>query len=63
VKARDVVGRRIVRVNQTRFYNRQYNEFVHVLDSIWLDDGTRLVLVAQEDDYEPYVVGLVAKGT
>jgi hypothetical protein len=52
VKSREVVGRRITAVRQTRLYDHGTGESFYNLDAIVLDDGTTIVL-----DSNPYSDG------
>lgn len=61
MKARDVVGKRIAKVNQTQRYDHSIRELVWETDSIWLEDGTRIVLFAAEDEYDHYVIATAFK--
>jgi hypothetical protein len=55
MKARDVVGKKIVGINQQRFYNRNTGRSEVGLDSIILDDGTTIIVGAAESHFEPFV--------
>lgn len=46
MKARDAVGKRIVKVNQQRFFNSNIGQMDCCVDSLELDDGTILILSA-----------------
>lgn len=61
MRARDVVGKRIVAVRQQRFKPRRYGDVRTALCSLALDDGTVLSFQACEGDAEPYVEGHVWK--
>jgi len=52
MKAKDVVGRRVTAVRQTRLYDHDMGESFYNLDAIVLDDGTTIVL-----DSRPYSDG------
>lgn len=54
MRARDVVGRRIVRVDHERFYDEHAGKTVTVVSRIVLDNGTILYPTASEGEYEPY---------
>jgi hypothetical protein len=64
VRARDVVGKKIVAVRQRRV--TLHGDRYYDVQSFDLDDGTRLTLVALEGEYEPFVhvamTRLFAKG-
>lgn len=47
MKASDVVGKKIVRVEQTRWYNDNLRRFEYEVTLV-LDDGTRIVASASE---------------
>jgi hypothetical protein len=53
VKARDVIGRRIVEVRQFRYFNTKYGKTESNVTSFLLDNGTVLVPGVAEtgDDY------------
>lgn len=61
MKARDVVGHRIVKVRQERFWNPQIGETVWGINSITLDNGAVIILIAHETDQEPYVAARLVK--
>lgn len=61
MRVKEVVGKRIVKVNQTRFHpGTGYNTDV-ALDSIELDDGTVIYFQAVESESESYVVGFTKR--
>lgn len=43
MRARDVVGKRIVAVEHARFYNRHLEQLETVVEAVILEDGTRLI--------------------
>jgi len=55
VRARDAEGRRIVKVNQTRFWNEHLARHEYAVTSLDLDDGTSLMLMSVETEAEPVV--------
>ncbi len=55
MKSRDVVGKRIVRVHQTRFWNEHLGRHEWAVTSIDLDNGTSLLLMSVETETEPVV--------
>lgn len=55
MRSRDVVGRRIVRVNQERTWNVSLQRFDMMLQSLVLDDGTQIVVMPMDDEVEGYV--------
>ncbi len=61
MKARDLVGRKIVRIEQTRVETN--TGWAYNLDAIYLDNGTRLRLSVSEtpEGAEYVVVGTVYK--
>lgn len=61
MRARDVIGKRIVAVHQDRIHDSQLGHMVVALDSIELDDGTRIVLGAHDRYYDMYVTANVVK--
>lgn len=52
---RDLVGRTIADVHQTRFWNPQVGKMETSLDALVLDNGKVLHVMASETDVEPYV--------
>ena len=60
MKSRDVVGKRIVKVNQSRWHDDEYG-WLHSVDSLVLEDGTRLIPHAQETSDLPVADLLVHK--
>lgn len=61
MKARDLTGRRITRVNQHRFYNAHLKRWEVELLSIELDDGSRISLDAIETIEHPAVTAAHVK--
>jgi len=59
VKARDVVGRRIVGVRQQRFYDQELRQWATELTAIELDNGALLKVMSIAHGEEPYVQGWV----
>lgn len=57
MKSSEVVGRKIVRVNQERY--TQDGEVYYEVQSFVLDNGKVIKFVALETDYEPIVVATV----
>jgi hypothetical protein len=55
VRARDVVGRRIVGVGQERFYNRNTGRHEVALNWLKLEDGTVISFSAGETECSPFV--------
>lgn len=55
MRAKDVVGRKIVKVNQTRFWDHTQQKFQYNLDSLWLDDGTSILFMGDDDGIENFV--------
>lgn len=56
MRAREVVGRKIIKVVQQKFCPRSHDSQVAVsLEEIHLDDGRIIFLTALESDNEPYV--------
>ncbi len=55
MRARDVVGRRIVAIHQTRIQPGQYRAMVTNLDWIKLDNGTILTFDVAEGDCEYFI--------
>lgn len=60
MRARDIVGRRIVRVEQQR-YDTRCGEVQWQILWLELDNGTRVVLHPEETEYEPIVTATVVK--
>ena len=61
MRARDVIGRRIKRVRQSRFLNRNTGRVEISLDWLELDNGAVLSFSAAETDVAPYVAGTVSR--
>lgn len=61
MNSRDVLGKKIVRIHQTRFYDHGYNGWEYALTSIELEDGTKIYLHAHESETEPWVDATVRK--
>lgn len=61
MKARDVIGRKIVAVHQTRFYNEHMKRFSYEINSITLDDGRRIYFSTEETIECAAVIGDVVK--
>lgn len=61
MNSRDVVGRRIVSVRQTRWWNPCVTKFQMVIDAIVLDDGTEITFRACEAPDEPVPLASVQK--
>lgn len=59
MRARDVVGRKIVAVRQHRFYCRHVGGMVTSVDAFVLDDGRFIALVPQETEGDLYVEAVV----
>ncbi len=55
MKARGVVGKRIVRIDQTQFFNKNTGKMDVALGALVLEDGTRLIPLVIETEYEPVV--------
>lgn len=55
MRSRDVVGRRIVAVNQERVWNETLQRSDVALYSLVLDNGSHVVVMVAEDDPESYV--------
>lgn len=53
MRARDVVGRRIVAVRHDRAFNKQTGRMATLCCEIELDDGSRLRAHAVEFEFEP----------
>jgi len=62
MKARDVIGRRIVAIGQERFTPRE-NESRQAISFNWisLDNGTVISFCAHESDDSPYVEATVTR--
>lgn len=61
MKTRDVIGRRIVSVDQERVWNGHLKRFSVVLYSLTLDNGARICLYAEETPECPWVTARVVK--
>ena len=61
MKARDVIGRRIVRIRQERFRNKNTGCLAISLCWIELDDGTLISFHAAESHVDPYVDAMLTK--
>lgn len=55
MKARDIIGKKVVAVHQTRFYNSHIGVMDINLKSIDFDDGSSIVFSAFETETEPGV--------
>lgn len=55
MKARQVRGRRIVGIEQARFWNSHLKRWCYDLHEIILDSGDRIILRAQETQETPSV--------
>ncbi len=55
MNARFAEGRRIVKVNQTRFWNEHLARHEWAVTSLDLDNGTSLLLMSVETEAEPVV--------
>lgn len=61
MRARDVVGKRIVKVDQVRIHDPQLGHMVVALDALVLDDGSRIVFASHDRYYDEYVTADVIK--
>jgi hypothetical protein len=61
MKAREVVGRRIIGVTHDRFYNEHLHRWEVVVSEIRLDDGSRLVPYCFETIDQPAATVLHVK--
>jgi hypothetical protein len=61
MKAKDVVGKRIVAIRQTRFFDKQCGTPAVELNAIELEGGALIILHAAESEFEPYVTAAVRK--
>lgn len=61
MRAKDVIGKKVVRVVQTRAWNEATRRMDVGLQSIEFDDGTKLLFLATNDGIDNYVTGLVRK--
>lgn len=61
VKTKDVVGRKIVRVEQQRFFNDHTKSWDVSVDALVLDNGTIISLTACESETEPFVTARLVK--
>ena len=61
MRARDVVGKRIVEIRQMKFWDeRTRSQRVHFAAMV-LDDGTWIDFTANESEHDPYVEAKVEK--
>ena len=56
MRSRDVVGKKIIAVHQTRSYDQLLKKPCVVTNSIELDDGTWIYLYAHDDGLDPFVI-------
>lgn len=63
MKSSDVIGRKIVKVRQTRRYNEATRRFYFEVEGFVLDDGTRIVLLAHDDGSDLYCTAATTKGS
>ena len=61
MNANDVVGRKIVRVQQKRFWNDHTGSWAVQVDAFELDNGSVVTLHACESETEPFVECTVFK--
>lgn len=61
MRARDVVGRKIVGVHQERFWNPRLQHFTYSVSGLTLDDGTRIRFDIEETEDTPVVTVCVNK--
>ena len=61
MRAADIVGRRVVSVDQERGYNGHLREMETTISGFRLDNGTYIALTATETEDEPRVTALVIK--
>lgn len=62
IRARDIIGRRIVAVKQQRFSNYEHlGEMGYSLDWLELDDGSAIYFSAVETEAEPFVEASLVK--
>ncbi len=61
MNSRDVVGRRIVAVRQTRYWNPCVTRLQMVIDAIVLDDGTEILFRACESPDDPVPLASIQK--
>ena len=55
MRARDIVGRTVVAVEQNRFWDESTGEFAWSVETLILDNGSRVNLIALEGGFQPYV--------
>lgn len=61
MKARDVIGKKIVAIQQEVFWNAHIAKNETAVSAIVLEDGTRLVPIATETVDQPLVTILVCR--
>ena len=61
MRTRDAVGRKIVAIRQTRFYNGELRQHVTTLESITLDNGVVIVLHPHEHYVNAYVTASLVR--
>jgi hypothetical protein len=59
MRTRQVLGKRIVKVNQQRFHDDYFGQMVTALRSIELEDGTTIVVEAFPDQDNQHVEAAV----
>ena len=61
MKSRLVVGKRIIKVEQHRFWNRDTHQWAVHFGCIYLEDGTEIILDALPSEHDYYVKAMVWK--
>lgn len=61
MRAKDVVGKRIVRVLQERVHNIHVGKTIYNVTGFVLDDGTVITLHVAEDEYDYQVEAMVSR--
>ena len=61
MKSRDVVGRRVTGVRQSRHWNAHLSEFSYTVAWIELEGGVRIVFHAEETEDCPHVTASVVR--
>jgi hypothetical protein len=61
MRARDIVGKKVASVRQTRINNEGASAWL--FDAIYFEDGTIFYTNIEPGDAEPFVVGVIVKPT
>lgn len=61
MNAKEVVGKKIVKVYQQKFWNTHVGAWDVSIDALELDNGTMISFTACESETEPFVTAQVVK--